>query len=222
MDAQAGRGRRQDRGALPRPQRHARLLARAGSHARGLRRGRLLLHRRRGAVDRRGRHPPRPALRRPHRGRLQARDRHLRERRPAAREDHRGRRALRAGRGAHRHQPEGSRRADLPDAGGARSSPASRADAPLQQVLESAPVQAHFQQLLDTLAASEHRQRQPHRARCTSCPSRPRSTRAKSPTRARSTSAPCSSTAPRWSTPCTPARCPSRSSPDRPTRRHKP
>ena len=40
---QADRRRRQDRGALPRPQRHARLLARARGHGRGLRRGRLLL-----------------------------------------------------------------------------------------------------------------------------------------------------------------------------------
>ncbi len=84
-DAQADRGRRQDRGALSRPQHHARLLARARRNARGLRRGRLLLHRRRGEMDRRERHPPRPALRRPHRGRLQARHRHLRQRGPDAR-----------------------------------------------------------------------------------------------------------------------------------------
>jgi feruloyl-CoA synthase len=71
-------------------------------------------------VDRRERHPPGPEVRRPHRRGLQARHRHLRQRGPAAREDHRRRRALCAGRGAHRPEPEGSRRAAVPTAGGAQ------------------------------------------------------------------------------------------------------
>ena len=119
--AEAGARRRQDRGPLQGPEHHARLLARAGGHGRVLRRGRLLLHRRRRAVDRRRRPPPGPEVRRPHRRGLQARHRHLRQRRPAAREDHRRRRALRAGRGDHRHQPQRGRRAAVPDAGRAQA-----------------------------------------------------------------------------------------------------
>ena len=51
---QARADRRQDRGALPRPERHAGLLARAGADRRVLRRRRLLLQRRRGQADRPG------------------------------------------------------------------------------------------------------------------------------------------------------------------------
>ena len=90
----------QVRGALPRPQHHAGLLALAGRDRRALRRRRLLLHGRRGQVDRRERPAPGPEVRRPHRRGLQARHRHLRQRRPAARQDHRRWRALHAGRGA--------------------------------------------------------------------------------------------------------------------------
>ena len=111
------------------------------------------------------RHPPRPALRRPHRRRLQARHRHLRERRPAAREDHRGRRALRAGRGAHRHQPEGSRRADLPDAGACASWPACRPTRRCSRCSKARRCRRTSSRCSTTLAASSHRQRQPHRAR---------------------------------------------------------
>ena len=86
---QAGAGRRQDRDPLQGPERHARLLARAGRDRRRLRRRRLLPHRRRRAVCRRRRPAPRPAFRRPHRRGLQAVHRHLRQRRPAAHEDRR-------------------------------------------------------------------------------------------------------------------------------------
>ena len=44
----------------------------------------------------------------------------------------------------------------------------------MQQVLESAPVQAHFQQVLGELASKRHRQRQPHRAARSWWPSRRR------------------------------------------------
>ena len=98
--AQAGGPGGQDRGPVQGPEHHPGLLARAEGDGRSLRRGGVLPHRRRGEVDRRDRHPPRPEVRRAHRRGLQARDRHVRQRGAAAREDHRGRRALHPGRGA--------------------------------------------------------------------------------------------------------------------------
>ena len=137
------------------------------------------------------RRAPGPAVRRPHRRGLQARHRHLRQRRAAARQDHRRRRALCAGRGDHRHQPARGRRADLPHAAVRTLARPGRPTPRWQQVLESPPVQAHFQKLREPAGRRRHRQRHPRRPAAPDAPSRPRSTRARSPTRARSTSARC-------------------------------
>jgi feruloyl-CoA synthase len=199
--------RRQDRGPLPRPQHHARLLARGRKPPPRLRRRRLLLHRRRREVDRR---------RNPHLGlRFDGR---IAEDFKLATGTFVSVGPLRAkiiAAGApyvqdavhHRHQPQGSRRAALPTPA-VRSSPAWD-ERPMQQVLESAPVQAHFQKVLNELAARPPAAPTASRG-CTCWPSRLPSTRAKSPTRAPSTSAPCSSTATRWCRPSTTAPCPSR------------
>ena len=97
---------------------------------------------------------PGPAVRRPHRRGLQAGHRHLRQRRAAAREDHRRGRPVRAGRGDHRPQPQRGRRAGLP----AAVPCASCAGLPRRRAAERSAgkppaVQAHFQDVLDALAA---------------------------------------------------------------------
>ena len=160
---------RQDRGALPRPQRHARLLARAGADARGA------------STTKASTAPATPCkLDRPGRpaaaacmfdGRI-AEDfklvhRHLRQRRAAARQDHRRRRPAGAGRGDRRHQPRRDRRADLPAPRRLpRASPACADDAPAPSVLAAAGACARFfQRLVDALWRDRHRQRQPRRAR---------------------------------------------------------
>ncbi len=96
----------------------------------------------------------RPAVRRPHGRRLQAVHRHLRQRGAAARAHHRSGRPLRAGRGDHRTEPRHGRRADLSAPG--RLPPRRRlrrAHARAPQVLHHPAVRAHFQAMLDTLAA---------------------------------------------------------------------
>jgi hypothetical protein len=83
---------------------------------------------------------------------------------PLRAQDHRRRRTLCAGRGAHRHEPEGSRRAGVPHRRRARSSAAWAPTAAVARGAASAPVQAHFQQVVDDGWPQRHRQRQPHRA----------------------------------------------------------
>ena len=104
--------RRQARDAASRAQHHARLLARAGAHRSGLRRGRLLQARRRAEIRRPRRSGQGPAVRRPHRRGFQARDRHLGQRRTAAHGVHRALRAAGARRRVGRPGPRRCRRVD--------------------------------------------------------------------------------------------------------------
>ena len=154
----------------------------------------------------RDRHPPGPEVRRPHRRGLQARHRHLRQRRARC-----ARKIIAAG--APYVQDvvltglnlQGSRRADLPHRRRAARSAACPPTRRCRGAGQRAGARRTSRRVVDELARSRHRQRQPHRARAACWPSRRPSTRARSPTRARSTSAPCSSTATRWSRPCTTA-----------------
>ena len=123
--------RRQARGAAEKPEHHAGLLAPARAYRGGVRRGGLLQARRCAEVLRRERSRTRLRVRRPGRGGLQARDRHLGQRRPAAAEVHRAFRALRDRPRRRRPRPRRRRGAgrpefDLPRLAGLRP---SRSDA---------------------------------------------------------------------------------------------
>ena len=152
---QAGGHGRQVRGALPRPQHHAGLLALAGRDRRAFRRRRFLLFGRRAQVDRRERPAPGPEVRRPHCRGLQARHRHLRQRRPAARQDHRRGGALHPGRGHHRPEHARGRRHGVPQRHGLpRPGRPARRTRPVEQVLASPGVHARFQGMLDKMSES--------------------------------------------------------------------
>ena len=69
-------------------------------------------------------------------------------------QDHRGRRPLRAGRGDHRHQPERSRRADLPDARRCARWPACRARRDAAAGARERAGAGPVQHLLDTLGGA--------------------------------------------------------------------
>ena len=177
------------------PERHARLLARAGAHRAtpSTRKASTASATRSSSPIRR--EPAKGlAVRRPHRRGLQARHRHLGQRRAAARDDHRRRRAARAGRGDRRHRPRRRRRAGLPRP---RCLPQAcarlPADAPAARRARATPQRARL------LPAAARRAGgagtgsvRPRRPRASCSPSRPRSTSARPPTRARSTSARCS------------------------------
>jgi feruloyl-CoA synthase len=151
---QAGGPARQVRGALPGPQHHARLLARACRDRRALRRRGLLLLGRRGQVDRRGQPAPGPEVRRPHCRRLQARHRHLRERGPAAQQDHCGRAPYIQDvvlTGLNMHEVGAM---VFPNVLACRDLAGLPPDAPVEQVLASPGVHARFQGMLDKLSES--------------------------------------------------------------------
>ena len=125
------------------------------SHARRLRRGRLLQDRRRAEIRRSRRSVQGPAVRRPHRRGLQAVDRHLGQRRPLARPLHRPFRALVrdvvfAGPDRRRYLSAGVPRfRGLPQA--RRCSPPTRRRS---AVLDDPAVRAMFAERLASLAAT--------------------------------------------------------------------
>ena len=152
--------RRQARGALARPQRHARLLARARADRGGAstKKASTASATRCKFVD-----PSDPAaglrFRRPHRRGLQALDRHLGQRRPAARAADRGAARPCARRRDRRPRPRRRRRADLPDLDGLpRARPACRPQAP-PTVLPQPAVRAALRARCRRCAPGQHRQR---------------------------------------------------------------
>ena len=163
---QARAAGRQDRGALPRPERHARLLARARADRRSVRRRRLLLHRRRGEARSTRRNPssascstaasPRTSSSRPAPSSASARC--------ARRSSPPARRCVQDV-GRRRHQPRRHRPADLP---APRRVPRARRAAG-RRLGRSRPRRrrgcASSSSSWSTCSARRHRQREPRRAR---------------------------------------------------------
>ena len=189
--AEAGAERRQGRGALPRPQRDAGLLARARADAPSVRRGRLLLQRRRRQADGSGASRAAASC-------STAASPRTSSSRPAP--------SSRSARCARRSSPPATRCVqDVVVAGINRDEigmllfPRARCVSRVRRRRDRRAARrgaatracASSSSAWSTALGERHRQRDARRARARAASSRRRSTAARSPTRARSTSAPC-------------------------------